>query len=635
MKIPPFNDRTLFYAASGKDIEPLLRFSNICDTFIFSNLYMSFEEVHGFLHRALEEHPLLEIEDEHVDHNFDESTHFELSPDYCRHLASVDGLPTPFLEDYKRTFTQAQAEPQWMITLRLRRRDLGRRIMLHYFTSESLATYILLSHNGRHVPKMLVTVETKVLEMDNDLVPALFRHLGSRPPLWLKGFQAQRDWDPSLGMDGDGVLRITEAYPHIGMDCIGSWLAEGEWMGAWGNDTMAVSGRICRVVATDEAVQQVQGHPFGSFGDHRIMQGDLFEIVAKEAHPGDWLVATGRLLARRATCGGTRFKSVKWEDILAGKPQRMTGKTMMDESLRALENALTDAARQGELPGQVFLLPLGMEDQGALLADFLKVFKLTHLCVVVRRPFDLVDLRFPATRNQKTDTIPPNQNRSQPAMSIQELSNNFLNRISAPARKSKRVRIFDGVPGLTNENWFKGAYSTTLGMGIKKGTIQKVNERALEAIRNRCAAYDLGRLNDDAAFDHWMSTEIDVIRGLVRNHSPETTWTIGRSQKIINILLKYCCAAFHSGRPEFEQFRTENTYFERLTPLLHAPVDRATVKHLIKTPGASSDWSPDGRPLSWWRDMNTDQYEAMQGHLKTLSGNEKIYRIQYEMKHIW
>jgi len=601
MKIPPFNDRTLFYAGAGKDIEPLLRFSNICDTFIFSNLYINFEEIHDFLHRALEEHPLLEIEDEHLDHNFAEHTHFELSPDYHRHLTNVHFLPQPFLEDYKRTFMQAHAEPQWMITLRLRRRDLNRRITLHYFTSESLATYILLSHNGRHVPKMLVTVETKVLEMDNDVMPALFRHLDSKPPLWLKGFQAQRDWDPSLGMDGDSVLRTTEAHPHIGMDCIGSWLAEGEWMGVWGNDPMAVSGRICRVIATNEAVQQVQARPFGSFGDHRIMQGDIFEIAAKEAYPGDWLVATDRLLARQATCCRTRFKSVKWEDLLAGKPQCMAGKTMIDESLRVLENALTDAAQQGELPGQVFLLPLGMEDQGALLADFLGAFKLTRLCVVVRRPFDLVDLRFPATRNQKADTIPPNQNRSQPAMSMQELSNDFLNRISAPGRKSRRVRIFDGAPGLTNENWFKGAYRTTLGR--EKGSIQKVNRMALEAVRNRCAAYDLSLLNGADAFDNWISTEIEEIGTLVQNHSPGTEWTVGRSQKIINILLKYCCAAFHSGRPEFEQFRAENPHFERLTPLLHAPVDRATVEYLMETPGAPPDWKTDGRPLSWLRDM--------------------------------
>lgn len=394
MKISPFNDHTLFYAAAGKDIEPLLRFSHLCDTFLFSNLYMSFDEIHRYLHQELDESPLLEIEEEHADRAFDERTHFELSPDYHRHLADVDFLPRQFMDDYTRTFAPAHAEPQWMITLRLRRRDLGRRITLHYFTSESLATYILLSHNGRHIPKMLVTVETKVLEEDNELLLALFRRLGSKPPLWLKGFQARRNWDPSLGMNGDNVLRTNEAFPHVGMDCMGSWRAEGEWMGVWGNDPMAPSNRLCRVVATDEAVQSVQARPFASFGDHRIMQGDLFEVGAKQARQGDWLVATDRLLARhREACRKARFKAVSWDDLMSGKTCHMDGETMMDGSLRALESALSHAARHGELPGEVFLLPVGLEDQGALLADFLKAFKLTRLCVVVRRPFDLVDLR--------------------------------------------------------------------------------------------------------------------------------------------------------------------------------------------------------------------------------------------------
>ena len=384
-----------YYIGAGKDIEPLLRFSHLCDTFLCANLYMDCAEILDYLHRSLDGHPLLELIDEEVDHSFEERTHFELHRDYRRHLAGASFLNEGELEDYARAFVPAHEQPQWMITLHLRRRDTGRLIKLIYFTAEGLAAYILLSHNGLHVPRLLVTVETKKLECRNSLILDLFRQMGSRPPLWVKGYQGHR-MGPRERYRYDCVgfrfFQPDAVYRTVAMDLAFHWEAEGEYI-FWGNpDPTAKSERLCKVFATDEGAAAVLGRPFRDFGRHRIERGDVFDVAAREGKEGDWLVVTSRMLPPNSAAL-SKLRLVTWESLMAGRPSRLAGKTCMDESLQSLQMALDQAAQAGMLPDHVFFVPLGLEDQGQILARFLEDFKLTPLYAAVRRAFDLSDLR--------------------------------------------------------------------------------------------------------------------------------------------------------------------------------------------------------------------------------------------------
>ena len=384
-----------YYIGAGKDIEPLLRFSHLCDTFLCVNLYMECADIQAYLRRCLDGHPLLELLDEEIDRSFEERTHLELHRDYRRHLAGASFLKEGEREEYQRAFVPAHEQPQWMITLQLRRRDTGRRLKLFYFTAEGLAAYILLSHNGLHVPRLLVTVETKKLEVDNNLMLDLFMHVGSRPPLWVKGFQGHR---MGLGapyeQDSTGlrVLQPDAVYRTVAMDLAFHWEAEGEFVIRGNCDMDSKTERLCKVFATDEGTAAVLARPFPEFGRHRIVHGDVFDVAAREGKEGDWLVVTSRMLPHKSAAR-SKLRLVTWESLMEGRPGRLASKTCMDESLQSLRMAIEQAAQAGALPDRVFFIPLGLEDQGQILAEFLQDIKLARLCAVVRRAFDLSDLR--------------------------------------------------------------------------------------------------------------------------------------------------------------------------------------------------------------------------------------------------
>lgn len=391
---------SVFYPGAGKDIEPLLRLSNLAGTFLFTNLYLDQAEIQGYLDDQLANHPLLEVL-ETAAVGFDERTHFELHSDYRQHLAGAAFLNEGAREAYKQAFLPAHRETQWVIFMRLRRRNTGREIRLFYFTAEGLASYILLSHNGRYQPRVLCTIETKVLEYaPNDLILAMFRHVGSHPPLWLRGFQGCKG-HPVLDQgkylpdaQGAAVLGTDALFCHVAQDFAFHWQAAGDWVHGWGFDTTSQTDRLCKLFATDQAAAEVLSKPFQTFERHRIEMGDIFDVANREGDEGDWLVVTERL--PDANNNPTTLTLRTWENLLAGYDPCLPGKICMDESIAALEKALLEVKSAGQLPKRVFFIPLGLEDQGTVLAEFLKRWNLNELCVVVRRPFDLIDLRVPA-----------------------------------------------------------------------------------------------------------------------------------------------------------------------------------------------------------------------------------------------
>jgi hypothetical protein len=176
------------------------------------------------------------------------------------------------------------------------------------------------------------------------------------------------------------------------MDLAFHWEAEGEFVIRGNCDLDSKTERLCKVFATDEGAAAVLARPFPEFGRHRIVHGDVFDVAAREGKEGDWLVVTSRMLPPKSAAL-SRLRLITWESLMEGRPGRLAGKTCMDESLQSLQMALERASQAGTLPDQVFFIPLGLEDQGQILASFLQDFKLTRLCVVVRRAFDLSDLR--------------------------------------------------------------------------------------------------------------------------------------------------------------------------------------------------------------------------------------------------
>jgi len=398
--IPQIFSESVFYPAAGLDIEPLLRLSNLASTFLFVNLHLRKETVFTFLREALHGHPLLELLS-FEDHLFDECRDFALHPEYRTHLNEAGCFMDEHqLEHYRSAFTPAHNQPQWLIRATLVRRDTKRRLTLYYAAAEGLATYLLLSHRGLFTPRVLITIETKVLEdPGNPIIPGLFRHLGSHPPYWVRGFQGKKEeghWDYFSQNHGARVLSPDPLYTHIAQDFAFRWEARGDFQG-WGffHDLDRDTTRYCKMFTTTAKAEVLMALPFRSFGRHRVEMGDLFEAASRSGSAGDWLIAPARVLSSAPIPAG--LVPIPWEHLWHSRPLLLMTKPPhhlhMADTLAALERALLAARDEGRLPQRAFLVPLGLEDQGCQLASFLERFQFTDLHILVRRVGDLVDLR--------------------------------------------------------------------------------------------------------------------------------------------------------------------------------------------------------------------------------------------------
>jgi hypothetical protein len=205
-------------------------------------------------------------------------------------------------------------------------------------------------------------------------------------------------------------------------------------------------------------------------------------------------------------------------------------------------------------------------------------------------------------------------------------SASFIARIADRARRGKAVDLTFGAPGFANAEWQRGAYITTLarntGEGLSAGT--------LAAIGKHVSAWPTSHASK-AAFDQWHAGEIIALNTLVKKHDPHAFWSYGRAQKFINILLKYACAAFHSGLPHFASYHTGNPGIGAITSWLHAPVDSYTLKHAARLPRGNSGW----RYVAWSKALTPSHYSALQAVLAAASVAKGISPIHYEMVYVW
>ena len=183
-------ERSFLYLGPGYDIQPLLRFTHLCDTFLYPNLYLDRGPVEAWYDAAFAKARDIEVLGKKVTTDFDPLTAFDLGPKPCTNVYATFDMGHREYMDYVMAFRAAQEQERYAITWRLRRRSTGRPLTLHFFTWEALEAYAALSRAGCHAPQVLCTIETGVLESPRGLMNRFFRDYGrARPLLWIRGFE--------------------------------------------------------------------------------------------------------------------------------------------------------------------------------------------------------------------------------------------------------------------------------------------------------------------------------------------------------------------------------------------------------------------------------------------------------------
>jgi hypothetical protein len=183
-------EKSFFSIGGGYDIEPLLRFSHICNLFINTNLDLEKNDVIQWYDGAFKKCNDIEVIEKIIIENFDERLFFELNENYVQHLTRPDFISMENLHDYRNTFNEFINIKQFAVIYRLRRRSLNRDLTFYFCSTEGLASYLVLSQNGRFSPYVLSTIQTGVLEQPNGILNSLFENKSKkRPALWIRGFE--------------------------------------------------------------------------------------------------------------------------------------------------------------------------------------------------------------------------------------------------------------------------------------------------------------------------------------------------------------------------------------------------------------------------------------------------------------
>lgn len=220
--------RAFFYAAAGTDLQPLIRFSHLCDTFVFvsvgthldpDTVIKSVEEkvstlnsVYGTFLEQVDEPEMTHLQD--LEHE---------QPAGWQRL-----FPEVVLREYAEVFSPFAAEENWGYVFRFTRTlgSIKRPLRLIYLNGEAIATYLALSRNGRYAPKVFCSIQSGQLELQSSPMLPVWAAHQTAPTVWVRGLWQR--WGELDCMHRDRVRSVCAPvgnFKHFGQSYEG-WSAK-------------------------------------------------------------------------------------------------------------------------------------------------------------------------------------------------------------------------------------------------------------------------------------------------------------------------------------------------------------------------------------------------------------------------
>lgn len=206
----------LFYAASGTDLQPLLRYSNLTQTFLYVCVGTDINQ--GSVLRSIRE-KLANLDQAYgnVLRLQDVVSGMQMEDfDYSWPVDWRNYLPTSELQRYRETFGRFQGDDNWAISLKFSR-HLGnciRNLRLVVLNGEALATYAALSHEGSIAPRIFCSIQTGMLEYAQGMMGRILGRNQAQPALWIRGLWHDPNRDPIYRDDrAQGVLCKRGLFP--------------------------------------------------------------------------------------------------------------------------------------------------------------------------------------------------------------------------------------------------------------------------------------------------------------------------------------------------------------------------------------------------------------------------------------
>ncbi len=343
-------ERSFFYIGPGYDIQPLLRFTHLCDTFLYPNLYLDRTAVERWYDSALAAADDIEVLNKRVTRGFDSKVALECAPNcYASPRIAFDMTHEEFIDFFVK-LREAPKYERYSITWRLRRRSTGRVVTLHFFTCEGLEAYVILSHMGRYAPQILCTIETGVLESPRGMINRFFTHADrARPLVWVRGFEPRlfyyRQWRRNA-IDSAGVFSV-RAMPF-----------NHSWEVGFSYENQRRRDRHCFGFVTKELARTLRDaawKPQFQNGLHAVTSDSIASGITTMG--GNDLAFMSRRLVDRFAQGDSRIHA--WESILAPSARHQSARDQVSKLQLFIE-------RIGPPPDtRIHLAPYCMEDENA------------------------------------------------------------------------------------------------------------------------------------------------------------------------------------------------------------------------------------------------------------------------------
>ena len=370
-----FNN-SFYYIGPGFDFEPLSRFSHLCNTFIYANLWYTKSEVLKNIKLELENNDYLQIESVIEHKNFDELSFFEFDPNYKKQFKQMLDCFSDYEKDmYFNAFREAESEQKWLLEINLTRKGLNRKIKLYYFTGEGLACYALLSKNGLYPPKVLCTIQSGVLEFANGLMHRVLKQQPKTPLVWIRGIE-----DSELTLYNKALNRDA-LYSNIAMDLNYHWNVNSSYKTPY-TTIKETTKRYCKAYITDAVKTEVLQKTFRKYNYGEILFGLIQDVINVELYSKILIIVPSRLIQKVPRIKNKVHVS-SW-DAVTNTQNKVSLLTSL-EFIEKLDNKLNYEA--------IYFTLNGLEDEGALIDQFLNRKHNAKMFPVVKEAFDLYELR--------------------------------------------------------------------------------------------------------------------------------------------------------------------------------------------------------------------------------------------------
>lgn len=207
------------------------------------------------------------------------------------------------MRNYAHVFHPASREANWLIYFEVKFKPLNKILKFYYYNGEGLATYLRLSNSGHLACRVLVTVQTGVLEFPKRELDQFFSTF-AEPKIWVRGYE------PAWELYGRQLF-ATGFFGKEGMSFIHHWT-----VGRYLPDTILF--RFCKGFITKETWQALNHRSVHTQWNkqHSLYRGKLEKSgLLKD---GD-IVVLPRNLDRILELVTAKVNVIYWESLVGAK----------------------------------------------------------------------------------------------------------------------------------------------------------------------------------------------------------------------------------------------------------------------------------------------------------------------------